>query len=149
MDNSKPATNTTMLIAAHNTVPRTFTAARKIKQLTRMIHRIRVEVNPVALTPVPGHGITSVCSDLGDLGSIHPYAMTFLFFSSLFAGPSVHYQNKESQEVSQWISTVVHGQGHRREPWPGSKRFSARREVEIVLRLYAVKTWNCFPGNSA
>ena len=32
---------------------------------------------------------------------------------------------KESQELSQWISVVVHGQG--------SKRFSARREIEIVL----------------
>jgi hypothetical protein len=34
-------------------------------------------------------------------------------------------------------------------PGQGSKRFSTRREVEIVLRLYAVKTWNCFPGNWA
>ena len=51
---------------------------------------------------------------------------------------------KESQEVSQWISMVVRGQGPRREPGGRperalaegkTKRFSARRKVEIVLRL--------------
>ena len=55
--------------------------------------------------------------------------MTFLFFSSLFAGPSVHYQNKESQEVSQWISTVVHGQGQRREPGGRPERALVREQA--------------------